>query len=73
MIIIIIIVILLIIIMIIIKVGSREYPNTSVEKHEICSDPMSADPICPFPNTAAKHPDRLRLGALHETRRWVET
>ena len=33
-----------------IKVGEREYPKSpSVEKHDICSDPISADPICPFP------------------------
>ena len=33
-----------------IKVGQREYPKSpSVKKHEICSDPISADPICPFP------------------------
>ena len=35
-----------------IKVGQQEYPkSSSVKKHEICSDPISADPIRPFPNT----------------------
>ena len=30
-----------------IKVGQREYPKgPSVKRHEICSDPISADPIC---------------------------
>ena len=34
-----------------IKVGSREYPKSpSVKKHELRSDPISADPICPFPS-----------------------
>ena len=33
-----------------IKVGSRVYPNGPCQKHEICSDPISADPIGPFPN-----------------------
>ena len=33
-----------------IKLGQQEYPkNASVKKHEICSDPISADPSCPFP------------------------
>ena len=33
-----------------INVGSREYPKSpSVRKHEPGSDPISADPICPFP------------------------
>ena len=39
-----------------IKVGQREYPKgPSVTKHEHqnCSDPISADPICPFPNLSA--------------------
>ena len=30
----------------------------SVKKHEICSDPMNADPICPFPSA----PKRWALG-----------
>ena len=31
--------------------GQREYPkSTSVEKRKLCSDPISADPSCPFPN-----------------------
>ena len=35
------------------KVGEWVYPTSpSVKKHEICSDPISADPICPFPNPA---------------------
>ena len=34
-----------------IKIGQREYPKSpSVEKHEIRSDIISADPSCPFPN-----------------------
>ena len=34
-----------------IQVGKREYPkDPSVNKHEICSDRNSADPICPFPS-----------------------
>ena len=33
-----------------IKVGERECAKSpSVEKHENCSDPISSDPICPFP------------------------
>ena len=33
-----------------IKVGQREHPKSpSVEKHEIRSDPISADPIRPLP------------------------
>ena len=33
-----------------IKVGERDYPKSpSGKKHEICSDSISADPICPFP------------------------
>ena len=36
-----------------IKVGYREYPKgPSVKTHEICSDPISADSISPFPNTS---------------------
>ena len=35
------------------KVGQREYPKSpSVKKHTICSDPISADPIGPFPSVA---------------------
>ena len=35
-----------------IKVGYREYPKSaSVKKHENCSDPIGADPICPFPKS----------------------
>ena len=26
-------------------------PKMSVKKHETCSDPISADPVCPFPNS----------------------
>ena len=34
-----------------IKAGQRECPKgPSVKEHEIRSDPISADPICPFPN-----------------------
>ena len=34
-----------------IQVGSREYPKSpSVKKHLNCSDPISADLICPFPS-----------------------
>ena len=34
------------------QVGFHEYPKSpSVKTHEICSDPISADPICPFPST----------------------
>ena len=30
--------------------GYREYPTRpSVKKHKKCRDPISADPICPFP------------------------
>ena len=37
-----------------IKVGQREYPKSpSVRKHETSSDPISADPICPFPIVAS--------------------
>ena len=33
------------------KVGKREYSKSPfVKRHEICSDPIGADPICPFPN-----------------------
>ena len=33
-----------------IRVGYREYPKgPSVKTTKICSDPISADPICPFP------------------------
>ena len=40
-----------------IQLGKREYPKSaSVNKHEICSDPISADPFCPFPTTS---PGRL--------------
>ena len=36
-----------------IKVGSRECPKSpSVKKHEIRSDPISADPVRPFPRIA---------------------
>ena len=32
------------------KVGYRVCPKSpSVKKHYICSDPISADPMCPFP------------------------
>ena len=34
-----------------IKVYQREYPKSaSVKKLEVCSDPISADPVCPFPS-----------------------
>ena len=34
-----------------IKAGEREHAKgPSLKKHVICSDPISADPICPFPN-----------------------
>ena len=38
-----------------IEVGQRECPKgPSVKKHyEVCSDPVSADPICPFPSARA--------------------
>ena len=35
-------------------------PKKSVKKHATCSDPISADPICPFPNAD----DLLRVQAL---------
>ena len=36
-----------------IKVGQREYPKSpSVKQTKICTDPISADPICPFPKLA---------------------
>ena len=42
---------------------AEEYPKSpSVENHEICSEPISADPIGPFPNLPflrAAHPDGL--------------
>ena len=35
------------------KVYQCEYHKSpSVKKHEICSDPINADPICPSPNLA---------------------
>ena len=38
--------------------GQREYPKdpsvTTKTKH--CSDPISADPICPFPRTSRSSP-----------------
>ena len=35
-----------------IQVGLREYPEKSLcqQKHDICSDPISADSICTFPS-----------------------
>ena len=43
-----------------IQVGQRECPKgPSVIKYEICSDPISADPICPFPNGATRLRPRL--------------
>ena len=43
----------------------RLVPNKSpVEKHRICSDPISADPICPFPSA----PDGEK--ATHWTPQW---
>ena len=44
------------------KVGYWEYPKSpSVKKHEICSDPISADPICPFPNKLLKTDRTVRF------------
>ena len=37
--------------------------NPSVKKHEICSGPISADPICPFPNTPTLASARTVRGA----------
>ena len=35
-----------------INVGSREYTKRPLcQKHELCSDPISADPSCPFPRS----------------------
>ena len=46
-----------------IQVGQWEYPKSpSLKKHEICSDPISADPICPFSDPCACHP-RARAAA----------
>ena len=39
-----------------IEARQREYPKgPSVKKHEISSDPMSADPIRPFPSALHRH------------------
>ena len=47
-----------------IEVGSRGYPKSpSVEKHEICSDPISADPICPSPKRGGRPPHAGRRKA----------
>ena len=44
-----------------ITIGQREYPtNPSVEKHGICNDPISADPICPSPRDASLRGSVLR-------------
>ena len=38
------------------KVVKRELPKSpSVKKHECCSDPVSADPMFPFPSADADH------------------
>ena len=38
-----------------IKVGGECPKSSSVNKHEHCSDPISANPICPFPNDYVYH------------------
>ena len=46
------------------KVGERENPKSpAVKKHEICSDPISADLICPFP-LASDEPHAVDLADL---------
>ena len=47
-----------------IKVGKREYQQkVPVKKHVICSDPISADPISPFPIASELRPMDCRLGS----------
>ena len=38
------------------------------QKHEICSDPVSADPICPFPNARRARCAQARTGACARAR-----
>ena len=38
--------------------------SPSVKKHEICSGPISADPMCPFPNAVDVGPVALQLRRL---------
>ena len=49
-----------------IQVGQRECPKSpSVKKHEICSDPISADPMCPFPRPVHAIPSVLYTVSHH--------
>ena len=58
-----------------IKICSREYPKSpSVKKHGICSDPINADPICPFPNgdrARTRHRGRARADGFYISARSV--
>ena len=48
-----------------IKVASQEYPKSpSVKTHEIRSDPMSANPVCPSPSARGAQED-LAASLVH--------
>ena len=37
-----------------------------VEKQELCSDPISADPVSPFPSTGPNRPGAEDIGVVRE-------